>query len=109
MATAEQLTKLRLFIDDPAGNTQFLDDSVLNVFIEDNEGDLSLAASQLWKIKAARVSEWYTTNLDGSFLSRDQVFTHCMQMSQQFAAAGGMSNIQLVTSSVDFGTRTPEY
>lgn len=109
MATTEQLTKLRLFIDDPAGNNQFLEDSVLSGFIADADDDLSAAASELWKVKAARVSEWYTVNMDGNFMSRDQVFAHCMKMSESYANSGSMTNVALTTMSVDAGSQTPEY
>jgi hypothetical protein len=109
MATVEQLAKLRLFIDDPAGNDQLFDDPDLGAFITDAGDDLSQAASELWKVKAARVSEWYTVNMDGNFMSRDQVFAHCLKMSESYANSGSMTNVALTTLSVDSGSRTPEY
>lgn len=109
MATTEQINKLRLFIDDPAGNSELFENSVLAGFIDDAADDLSAAASELWKVKAARVSEWYTVNMDGNFMSRDQVFAHCMKMSESYANSGSITNVQLVTMSVDAGSSTPEY
>lgn len=109
MATTEQLTKLRLFIDDPAGNDEFFTNETLAVFITDAQDDLSAAAAELWKVKAARVSEWYTVNMDGNFMSREQVFDHCMKMSASYANSGSITNVALTTLSSDAGTRTPEY
>jgi len=109
MATTEQLTKLRLFIDDPSGNDEFFTNETLAAFIADVDDDLSAAASELWKVKAARVSEWYTVNMDGNFMSRDQVFSHCMKMSESYANSGSMTNVALTTLSVDAGSQTPEY
>ena len=95
--TPEELTRVRLYINDPAGATQFLDDDVLEGFITESAGDLNRAASELWKLKAARVSEWYLVNIDGAFMSRDQAFDHALKMSTFYASGGGMTNVELTT------------
>lgn len=99
MATAEQIEQVRLYINDPGGATEFLEDSQIGMFIDAQDGDLNRAASELWKVKAARVSEWYLVNIDGAFLSRDQAFDHAMKMSATYASSGGMTNALLTTVS----------
>lgn len=97
MATDAELRTLRLYVDDPAGDSQFLDDSVLLTFIEAAGGSLNNAASEIWKVKAARVNEWYTVNMDGNFMTRGEVFDHCLKMSASYAAGGAMTNVRLTT------------
>jgi hypothetical protein len=86
---ADDIELLRLFIADPAGNSQFFTADQLQELLDDNEADVYAAASDAWRIKAANVSDWYTTQLDGSLLSRDQVFDHCMKMVEHFSVLGG--------------------
>lgn len=107
MATADQIKTVRKFINDPAGTDQFLDDDFIGDLIDGQEGDLNAAASDLWKVKAARVSEWYLVNIDGAFMSRGEAFDHAMKMSEVYGKAGTMSNIPLITRAES--TETPEY
>lgn len=101
MATEAELRTLRLYVDDKAGQDQFFDDSTLQQFIFDAGGDLNNAAASLWKVKAARVTEWYTVNMDGNFMTRGEVFDHCLKMSQSYAAGGVMTNVRLTTREPD--------
>lgn len=88
----EQVELLRLYISDPSGN-EFFNDPKLEEFITANTFDgvvnLNAAASKLWAIKAGNVATWYTASMDGSFLSREQVFEHCLRMAAYYGSEGG--------------------
>lgn len=86
--TQEQVELLRLYVDDKSPGEVF-DDPKLEEFITNNEGNLNAAAAKLWAIKAGSVATWYTSSMDGSFLSREQVFDHCMKMADWYGNAGG--------------------
>lgn len=95
--TTEEIRTLRLYTDIPAGSDQFLDDSDLQVFFDAADGDVNRAAAEIWKVKAARVNEWYTVNMDGNFMTRGEVFEHCLKMSTLYASGGSMTNVALLT------------
>lgn len=101
---------LRKFINDPAGATQMFDNDELDLFIDNRDGDLNLAASDIWRVKAGRVSEWYLVNIDGAFMSRGEAFDHAIKMSETYAKSGGMTNVALtVAPSANEIQQTPEF
>lgn len=96
MAT-DDLELLRLYIDDvkTSGSEEpFLSDTKLQSLL-DAEGSVEGAAGKAWRIKAAQVSSWYLTNVDGSFLSRDQVFEHCIKMAEHYEHLSGGSDVMV--------------
>jgi len=88
---------LRLYISDPPGNNEFLHDSDLQILLDNNDDGVEAAAADGWRIKAARVAEWYQMTLDGAFLDRGQVFEHCMAMAKHFEETGGgsLTNVRM--------------
>lgn len=73
---------LRLYLDDrdTGDRTLIFEDPELAQLLGLFDDDVHAAAAQGWAVKAGRVSQWYQVNLDGAFLSREQVFQHCMDM-----------------------------
>jgi hypothetical protein len=100
---ATELALLRLFIADPAGNTEFLHDNNLEDLYQANEEDLYATAADAWRMKAGDVAAWYTANIDGAFLSRDQVWQHCMAMAEHYEKMSGGS---LISVTMDSGFQT---
>jgi hypothetical protein len=98
--SAEDIAMLRLKIADPAGASAFLTDAQLEAVISDAGGDLDGAASECWRIKAANVADWYQASLDGAFLSREQVFDHCMRMAETFQ---DRSSTDMINVGLDSG------
>lgn len=105
--SVEEVELLRLYIDDRKDGTEKFNDTQLQDFIDNASGDLHIAAVEVWSIKAANVSDYYLVNVDGTFLSRNQIFDHCMAMVDFHRAnAGGtgafttMQSVQLATSDV---------
>jgi hypothetical protein len=100
--TVAEVELLRLYIDDKKDGTEKFNDDQLQDFIDRFGEELHAAAAEIWGIKAARVTEYYLTNIDGSFLSRNQVFDHCMAMAD-FHRHGGsadtMESVQLSTGN----------
>lgn len=94
MATLTDVQKslIRLYTDDPAGPDELVKDSVLQG-LWDEMDSIEGVASRVWRIKAATVSEWYLSNIDGSFLSRNQVFEHCLKMAEHYETLGGVSGV----------------
>jgi hypothetical protein len=74
---------LRQFISDP-NRIVFSTDDLLLERIEHYEGDIEAAAAEIWLVKAATVSDWYSASVDGRFFSREQVFEHCIEMAKQW-------------------------
>lgn len=105
-----QLALLRLYIADPAGNTEYLHDDTLQTLFSQNEDNLFATAAECWRIKAANVADWYLANIDGSFLSRNQVWEHCMAMVDHYSKiAGGVgttSGVGLINVEMDSGFQT---
>lgn len=90
---ATELALLRLYVADPGGKDEFFHDDVLDTLFSNNENNLFAAASEAWRIKAARVADWYAVNLDGAFLSRQQAWEHCMAMVDHYGnLSGGAGN-----------------
>lgn len=100
---ATQLALLRLYIADPPGTDEYLHDDTLQNLFTANDDDLYATAADAWRMKAANVADWYLANIDGSFLSRDQVWTHCMAMAEHFEKTGGAS---FVNVEMDSGFQT---
>jgi hypothetical protein len=105
-----QLALLRLYIADPSGNTEFLHDETLETLFSQNEENLFATASEAWRIKAANVADWYLANIDGSFLSRNQVWEHCMAMVDHYSkisgGAGTAAGAILTNVEMDSGFQT---
>lgn len=76
----DDIALVRLYIDDPDGGTPTFDDLKIQAFL-DSQGDAHSAAAELWLVKAANVADWYSVQLDGGMLTRQQVFDHCMLMA----------------------------
>lgn len=89
--SSEDRALLRLYIADPASPSAALSDDELDGLNEVAGGSLEGTAARAWRIKAARVADWYLANVDGSFLSRDQVFDHCLKMAQYYEGISGTS------------------
>ena len=89
-------------MNDPARSDQLFDNSDLDAFLEDNEGDVYLSAADGWRVKAARVSEWYNTGLDGSFLNRSQAFDHAMKMVTHYQEEG-RGALKSILLDTDYG------
>jgi hypothetical protein len=107
---ATELALLRLYIADPSGNNEFLHDDTLEILFGQNDSNLFATASEAWRIKAANVADWYMANIDGSFLSRNQVWEHCMAMVDHYSkisgGAGTAAGAILTNVEMDSGFQT---
>jgi hypothetical protein len=94
-----ELAILRLYIDDAEDGTQQFDNETLNLFMDQSDGDMHLAAYRLWLVKAATVSDWFLTQTDGSLFARQQVFDHCKAMADYHLdrSTGDIVNVGLTT------------
>lgn len=102
----DTITRLRWMIHDPDADPEKLfDDEAIQGVIDEHVDDIHGAAAELWGIKAARVSEWYMAQTDGSLLARQQVFDHCLKM-QDFHSKQAAS--QIVSVLMDGGSRPSE-
>ena len=101
MADELELRLLREYIHDPSGSSQKWDDDKLRDHLTQASGDLQSAAAAIWRIKAATVATWYQASLDGAFMSREQVFDHCIKMAELYESLGSnqMVNVQLATAT----------
>lgn len=107
---AAQLALLRLYIADPAGTGEFLHTQDLEVLFSENDEDLAATAAAAWRVKAGDVAGWYAANIDGSFLSRQQVWEHCMTMADHYSAKSGASLVNVaMDSSFDTSDDEPEF
>jgi hypothetical protein len=90
-----EIELLRLYLADPAGANEVFTDAKLQTLLDNKEADVGAAAAEGWRIKAASVADWYQMNIDGAFLSRDQVWEHCMKMAAHFdgRSGGNLANI----------------
>ena len=88
---------LRLYIDDLEDGNEFFKNDTLDGILTDAGDDTHLAAARCWQIKAARVSDWYLSQTDGSLLARNQVFDHCKAMVDFHLnlSPGELVNVQL--------------
>lgn len=102
---ATQLALLRLYISDPAGTTEYLHDDTLNTLYTLADDNIFATAAEAWRMKAAHVADWYLANIDGSFLSRDQVWTHCMAMADHYGKLSG-TGVGLTNVEMDSGFQT---
>lgn len=106
MATQVEIDELRLMVGDPKKNANgdviepFFSDTYLGTWVDKPE-DLEYAASKLWGIKAANVADWYTTNIDGAFLSRGEAFDHAMKMQAKYW--GDSESASTITSVIVYG------
>jgi hypothetical protein len=109
---ATQLALLRLYIADPSGTTEFLHDDTLQILFLQNDSNLFATASECWRIKAANVADWYLANIDGAFLSRNQVWEHCMAMVDHYSnisgGAGTAAGAVLTNVEMDSGFQTQQ-
>jgi hypothetical protein len=90
---------LRLYLDDLVDQHTghvFFQDYQLQKLI-DSTADLMGAASRGWRIKAARVAEWYNITVDGAEMTRSQAFRHAMEMARiyQNESAGELRSVKL--------------
>jgi len=90
---------LRLYVADPAGEQEFLHDDQLQTLLDNHDDDVYAAATDAWRMKAADVSAWYRVILDGVFLSREQVFDHCIKMAEHFERLGGGNIVSIEMDS----------
>jgi hypothetical protein len=102
---ATQLALLRLYIADPTGNKEYLHDDTLELLYTQADGDLFATAAEAWRMKAANVADWYLANIDGSFLSRNQVWEHCMAMADHYGKLSG-TGVGLTNVEMDSGFQT---
>jgi hypothetical protein len=102
----DSISLLRLYVDDKASDPDRLfDDTAMQAFIDAHPDDLHAAASEIWGIKAATVSEWYLSQTDGSLLARQQVFDHCLKMQDYHNKQGANT---LVSVLMDGGSAPEE-
>lgn len=92
-----EITLLRLYIADPAGSDAKFPSPTLEAIIENHENDLYAAAAEVWSIRAGDVHEYYMAQIDGSLMSREQVFEHCLMMQKMYEQKAGnkMTNVAL--------------
>ena len=83
---------IRLYTDDPSGPDEVMHDTDLDALWDLTE-NVEGATAKVWRIKAAKVSDWFLANVDGAFLSRDQVFAHCITMAEFYETQGGTSGV----------------
>lgn len=108
--TTSEIELVRLYTDDRDDGTHelFLEDDEVQSIVDGASNDLHTAASRIWGMKAARVHEWYTTSLDGSYLSREQVFDHCLKMAEfhKGYASGELVSTRMVNTYDYLDTET---
>jgi hypothetical protein len=102
---ATQLALLRLYIADPSGNSEYLHDDTLETLYTQADESIFGAAAEAWRMKAANVADWYLANIDGSFLSRNQVWEHCMAMADHYGKLSG-TGVGIVNIEMDSGFET---
>lgn len=85
MATADQISRLRVLIDDPAGTTQTYDDTALSALIDQAGGDLDVAASEAWQEKAASYSRLVDVTESGSSRKMGDLYKNALQMSKHYS------------------------
>lgn len=110
MITASDTALLRLFLADPAGNDEVFHDDMLEQLWDDNDEDIYSAAADGWRAKAAKAHELYTAQIDGSLLSRDQIWYHCIRMAEHFdkMSGGTLANV-LMQTNYDVADSSYEY
>jgi len=106
--TASDVSLVRLYIDDPAGQSQRFETTLIQQLI-DSTGDVHAAAAELWAMKAATVSLWYLSQTDGALLDREKVFRHCMDMSDYHRQVSGASIISVEMSTMDDEDASAEF
>jgi len=82
----DDLELLRLYLDDlpePETGDVFFRDDQLERFISES-ADIYGAAAIGWRVKAARVVEWFNVDIDGAEMSMGQAFRHAMDMAKVF-------------------------
>lgn len=84
MASAEQIASLRRMIDDPAGSTQTYSDLALSALIDQAEGVLEAAASELWQEKAATFSRLVNVSESGSSRSMGDLYKNALAMAKYY-------------------------
>lgn len=57
--------------------------------------DINYAVSRGWELKSLRLVGNYNFMANGKMLSREQFYTHCVQMQKRFAARAGVRGINL--------------
>jgi hypothetical protein len=98
--SAADIALLRLYLSDPAGAKEVFTDEKLQTLLDNADGDVNSATGAGWRIKAASVADWYQMNVDGAFLSRDQVWFHCIRLAEYYEKISGGS---LVNVKMDSG------
>lgn len=113
MTTIGDLELLRLYVDDIDDGTHelFLQDNDLEAILDSVTDDVHAAAVKIWLMKAARVNEWYQANIDGSYLSRDQVFDHCTKMADYHKqyASGQIISVEMTNTYDESESASIEY
>lgn len=106
--TWDNIALLRLYVDDRQEGTEVFPDTELQNFLDASGGDVDLAASKVWLVKAASVHDWYFSSTDGAILSREQVFDHCMTMSKHFEgrSSGEIESVRMDSGGGGFSTTT---
>jgi hypothetical protein len=102
--TVAEVELLRLYVDDRKDGTEQFNDDQLQDIIDGADGSLHGAAAEVWGMKAATVSEFYLANVDGSFLSRNQIFDHCMAMVEFHRMGGGAASTVMSSVLISTGT-----
>lgn len=103
------IAQLRAYIDDKQDGTHQFEDYQLQAKITEYNGDLHGAAADIWGMKAATVSDWYQINMDGSFMSREQVFEHCLKMQSLHAQQRGIVSVPIDSGFTTSSTASSEF
>lgn len=78
MATSTEIAKVRRMTD---AATEDYTDSEINTIIDEQSGDLNLAASEIWEQKAAKYAALVDTSESGSSRKQSALFDKALQMA----------------------------
>lgn len=64
-------------------------DSPVEPYLENRDGNVYLAAADIWEEKAATIASQYDFSADGASLSRSQQYRHACQMAARMRTLNG--------------------
>lgn len=82
-ATPEEIARLRLMVDEPTTSV-YSDQNISDIF-DQAEGDMDLAAAEIWQQKAARYSTLVDTSESGSSRSMSQLSRNATAQAKFYA------------------------
>lgn len=102
--TLSDIQLLRLYLSDPSREDEVFTSTKLQDILDRNSGDVNGAAADGWRVKAATVHDWYLSQTDGSLLSRQQVFDHCMSMVEHFSKRSSSDMVSVALDTLGGGS-----